>query len=264
VHPAADPYAPGASDAALEALVRRFDENRWLASRFAARPLRARLIALYALNHEIARAAEAGSQALLAQMRLHWWREAVIEILDGRAARAHPALGAFARAARAADFPREAFEALFAARTIDSLLRPFADRSELDAYVDATAGGIVLLALSACGARAEKYAGLARATGRAWGFAGLARAAPYWRERGRSLSPHSEAMSEPEFVAGLGARALEAHAQARALSRAAPAEVMPAIAYASLVPMLMRAPDRARSLLARQWRLVGAVALGRL
>ena len=84
----------------LDTLVRRVDEDRWLASRFAPAGVRSRLTALYALNYEISRTAETVTQPALGDIRLAWWREAVEEIYAGRAVRAHPALSAFAAALR--------------------------------------------------------------------------------------------------------------------------------------------------------------------
>ena len=76
----------------LDAQIRRVDPDRWLASRFVAdRALRADLIALYAFNHELARAAEVASQPLVGEMRLAWWREALEEMFEGRPLRKHPA-----------------------------------------------------------------------------------------------------------------------------------------------------------------------------
>ena len=54
----------------LDADVRRHDEDRWLASRFAPADVRARLIAIYALNYEIARTAEVVSTPALVEIRL--------------------------------------------------------------------------------------------------------------------------------------------------------------------------------------------------
>ena len=63
-------------DGDLDALVRRVDPDRWLASRYIADvDARADVIALYALNYELSRAAEVASQPLIGEMRLAWWRE---------------------------------------------------------------------------------------------------------------------------------------------------------------------------------------------
>ena len=67
-------------DEALDDLVRRVDEDRWLASRFAPADVRARLIALYAVNYEIARTAEVVREPGVGDIRLAWWRDALAEI----------------------------------------------------------------------------------------------------------------------------------------------------------------------------------------
>jgi phytoene synthase len=65
--------------------VRRVDPDRWLASRFIADPkARADVIALYAFNYELARVAGGVSNALMGEIRLTWWREAMEEIAAGQ------------------------------------------------------------------------------------------------------------------------------------------------------------------------------------
>ena len=55
-----------APDTDLDALVRRVDPDRWLASRFIADPkARTDVIALYAFNYELARVAGGVSNALM-------------------------------------------------------------------------------------------------------------------------------------------------------------------------------------------------------
>ena len=78
---------------ALDALVRRVDEDRWLATRFASADAREKLIALYAVYYEIAHSTEAVREATLGDIRLEWWRAGVEEIAEGKPPRA-PALGA--------------------------------------------------------------------------------------------------------------------------------------------------------------------------
>ncbi|MBC8107455.1 MAG: squalene/phytoene synthase family protein, partial [Anaerolineae bacterium] len=70
---------PTAHSNDLGTLVRRVDEDRWLASRFAPAPVRERLIALYAVNYEIARLSETVREAPLGDIRLEWWRSALSE-----------------------------------------------------------------------------------------------------------------------------------------------------------------------------------------
>jgi hypothetical protein len=101
----------------LDALVRRTDPDRWLASRFVADPLaRADLIALYAFDHELARAGRVTSTPLLAEIRLTWWREMLDEAYEGRPVRHHPAAQALALAIDRRSLPRDLLEALIDGR----------------------------------------------------------------------------------------------------------------------------------------------------
>ena len=61
----------------LAALVRRHDPDRFLTALFAPPDKRDDLLALYAFNHELARAREVVSEPPLALIRLQWWREVV-------------------------------------------------------------------------------------------------------------------------------------------------------------------------------------------
>jgi phytoene synthase len=94
-----EPDAPNLQDSDLDALIRRVDPDRWLSSRFIGQAAaRADVIALYAFDYELARAPRVASNALLGEMRLTWWREALDEIFEGRAVRQHPAAQALAAA----------------------------------------------------------------------------------------------------------------------------------------------------------------------
>jgi phytoene synthase len=101
----------------LDASVRRHDPDRWLASRFIADQAdRADVIALYAFNYEIARVASAVSNALMGEIRLTWWAEAVAEIFEGRPVRKHPVSLALAKAVERHRLSRQAFDAMIDAR----------------------------------------------------------------------------------------------------------------------------------------------------
>ncbi len=105
----------------LDALVHRIDPDRWLSSRFIGDvEKRADVVALYAYDHELARAPRVASNALIAEIRLTWWREVLDEIYGGDTVRAHPAARALAVAVRRRALPREPLEAMIDAR-IDGL-----------------------------------------------------------------------------------------------------------------------------------------------
>src|SRR5271166_6483085 len=76
-------------NAAIAALVRRHDPDRFLTALFAPPEKRDALLTLYAFNHELARAREVVSEPPLALIRLQWWRE-VVEGADRRHEVAEP------------------------------------------------------------------------------------------------------------------------------------------------------------------------------
>lgn len=247
------------ADAALDADIRRADEDRWLASRFAPAAARARLLALYAVNYEIARTGEVVREPAVGDIRLAWWREALTAALSGAGGSQHPAVQGFAQAARGAHFAAADIEALIEARARDFDAAPFSAWGDLEAYVDATAGGVMRLALAACNASAPEA--LVRHGARAWGLTGLLRAAPIWRARGRTVLPSGADAHD------LVARARAAHGEARALARQAPSEAFPALGYVALVPAYLKALEQGRTetaLFGRQLRLIWASATGGL
>lgn len=63
-----------ASPAEFDGRLKRTDENRWLASRYAPQAGRERLVAVALLHQELLRALQA-KEAMLAKIRIQWWRE---------------------------------------------------------------------------------------------------------------------------------------------------------------------------------------------
>ncbi len=249
-----------ASKDTLEQIVRRTDEDRWLASRFAPAPVRARLIAVYALNYELTRVVDAVTTPTAGDIRFVWWRDALAEIISGKPARAHPVLQAFAAAHAQTPFKLETLEAMIEARMHELNVQPFATAAEREAYVGSTAGGVAQLALAACGVRGEAIEEMAWHAGLAWGYAGLLRAEAAWRARGWRVLIRDEGKAE------LVERARGAQASLRALGKA-PAAAFPALGYVALAPVYVRAAERgagAPALFGRQLKLVQAAATGRL
>lgn len=240
----------------LSSTVRRADEDRWLASRFASARERERLIALYAVNYEIARSAETVSTPALGDIRHAWWRDALDEVHDGKPPRAHPVVEAYARAHAQAPYLRQPWSTLFASRGADLEAAPFDGFEALTRYIDGTAGALMHLAIGAIdvSAPAQTLAFIQPAA-RAWGYAGLLRAAPVWAARGRALGVDAATLR------GAGERA---YAEAQHLAKAQSAHLFPAFGYVAIVSRYLRRPERAPSLFERQVRLVTASATGRL
>jgi phytoene synthase len=74
---------------AIDARVRRVDEDRWLSSRYAPKTARSSLIALYALTYELARIRLVVTEQTLGAIRFQWWRDAIEEIEAGSPPRQH-------------------------------------------------------------------------------------------------------------------------------------------------------------------------------
>src|SRR5436309_270169 len=133
----------------LEDVVRRSDPDRWLSSRFIAdAAARADVIALYAFDHELARAPRAASTSLLAEIRLTWWREALDEIFGGAGpVRRHPVVEALAAAIRGRNLLRAPFDAMVEGQieALDLELGP----AEALAWADAVEGSLAVLAAQA-------------------------------------------------------------------------------------------------------------------
>lgn len=247
---------PPIPNADLDTLVRRVDEDRWLASRFAPEPVHERLIALYALNYEIAHIGESVREPGLGAIRLHWWREAIEDVIAGKPGRNHPALVAYVHAGMPG---AEAMLASIDARALDLEPAPFESVKDIEAYVLATAGAVLRAGFAACGVTASDS--FIAAGARSWGLTGLLRAAEHWGARGRTLLPPGVARAD------LQRRARDAHTQAQGLARDLPAQAFGVFGYLALVPdyLRARAKDGAhRPLFVRQWRLVAASATGRI
>ncbi len=167
-------------DACAE-LVRRGDPDRFRAVLAAPPAMRGRLFVLYAFNLEVARGPWVSAEPLIGQMRLTWWREVVANAASG-AARAHEVAGPLHGLIREAGLPVAVMDRLVAARTWDLGSEPFADAAAFDGYLEDTAGGLMWLAVKACGGADE---GGARALGWAAGLAALLKAAPELAARGR-------------------------------------------------------------------------------
>jgi 15-cis-phytoene synthase len=225
----------------LDRVVQRGDPDRWLATRFIAeRERRADVVALYAFDHQLARAKRVASNPLIAEIRLAWWREAVDEIWADRSVRDHPVAQALGMARRRHDLPRQPLEAMIDGR-IDVLERSSLDLPQALAWSDAVGGSAALLAAMILDHGAPSEAAIA--AGRVWGLVLLAR----------------QSLVDRTAAAGwLGGGLAEARREARRLGVSA----FPAVVHATLARGLFQA--REDSPLVKQLRMLWAVSTGRL
>jgi phytoene synthase len=231
----------------LDDLVRRVDPDRWLASRFIGDlAARADVIALIGLNYELARVAGGVSNALMGEIRITWWREAMEEIAAGEPPRKHPNVEALA----VSGFDPNALATLADARFADLDEGPLQDEAAVLAYVDATAGALAVLAARRLDPSADPHA--VKGAARAFGLAGL------WRlkKAGRSRLP--EAWTQADVASRVAAQLRAARGEVRGL----PVAAFPAVAPAALARPYMK--GREMGDLEKKARLTFAVATGKL
>jgi phytoene synthase len=217
----------------LDALIRRVDPDRWMSSRFIPDPeTRADVVALYAFDHELARAPRVSSNPLIGEIRLTWWREALDEIYDGRPVRRHPTAEALAGAAARQGLDREPLEALIDARYRELNATPLSAEDALD-WARGTGGETATIVAGLLDP--DRPAEPAREAGAAWAL-------------GRRLSDAPDL--RPVFEAARG----RARGEVGRLSPMA----FPAVAHAVLTG------HRAGGEFARRLRVTWAVARGRI
>lgn len=86
--------APSAQGIAseIQGLVRATDEARYLSAQFAPPSERQMLLCLYAFDVSLEHASKASENALVCELRLAWWQEAVAGLHASQAHRGHPIL----------------------------------------------------------------------------------------------------------------------------------------------------------------------------
>ena len=150
------------------ALVRAEDRDRFLAAQFAPEPARARLLALLAVNAEIARVARSVREPLLAQIRLKWWHDAAMAVVDGKPPPRQPALAALARAIAGLGLAGEPFGRLIEARARDLDAHPLRDAADAHAHAEALSDALAQPALALLGVADDASRRAARAAGIAY------------------------------------------------------------------------------------------------
>jgi NADH dehydrogenase [ubiquinone] 1 alpha subcomplex assembly factor 6 len=269
-------------------LVRGHDSDRFQTALFAPAAYREALFALYAFNYEIARVRESVREAMLGQIRLQWWREAIDAAYGGGPVRRHEIAEAVTAAIRGRSLSRKYFDRLIDTRErdLDDELPP--DMAALEDYAEGSSSVLILLALEALGAASPASLGAARHVGIAYALTGLIRAMPAHAQAGRSFIPAdltATAQLDPsdyaalrttpalrravETIAGAARRHL---ATARNLRGDVPALALPALLPARIADNALRRLERAGfdpfsgAALAdplQSWRLTWAALRGR-
>jgi 15-cis-phytoene synthase len=165
---------------ACAALVERADPLRFRSAMAAPVAARPKLFALYAFNVEVARAPWVTQEAMIAEMRLQWWRDVCEEIAEARPVRRHEVATPLADAITPED--ARLLDELVAARRWDIYRDAFEDAEHFDRYIDQTAGHLMLVAARRLGPVDEA---VIRDAAYASGIAAWFRAIPDLVEKGR-------------------------------------------------------------------------------
>jgi len=185
-------------------LVERGDPDRFLSAMTAAPETRGALFVLYAFNLEVARAPWVTKEAMIAEMRLQWWADAIEEIYEGRDVRRHEVVSPLAALIADKGLERAAFDRLIEARRWDIYKEPHKDQAAFDQYISDTSAGLMWLAALALGAN-ETHRGAVMDYGYATGVAALLRAIPALE----NAQKYPLVDGTPDGVSALANKALE-------------------------------------------------------
>lgn len=225
-------------------LVRRLDEDRWLAAQYAAPAVRRHLFALYALHLEIAEVPSKVSEPTLGEIRLQWWRDALAELGEGKATRAHPVIEA-AKAVSVIDAKVYAgFNAAIDARARVLYHEPFRGIDDLAAWLRRSEAYLSPLAALDAGLTPDQDDALLEA-GTAFELA----------RKGERLAPILKEVIPP-YARALLERSEDA-------LRHLPQDAAPAVLHLALTQNYLAGEGRF-SPIARRWRLFMAMASGRI
>jgi len=158
-------------------LVKRGDPDRFLSAMTAPPDARAALFVLYAFNLEVARAPWVTKEAMIAEMRLQWWLDAINEIYADGVVRRHEVVTPLAALIAEKRLERAPFDRLIEARRWDIYQEPHYDHAAFDQYISDTSSGLMWLAALALGAD-ETHRAAVMDYGYGTGVAALFRAIP--------------------------------------------------------------------------------------
>ena len=206
-----------------ETLVRDGDPDRYWATLFVPADKRRFLFALYAFNFEIARVRDSVREAMLGEIRLQWWRDA----LQGEArgdVRANPVAAALDDTIVTFRLPRQALVDLVDARVFDLYEDLMPSLNDLEGYCGETASSLFRLASIILADGDPGSPDPAGHAGVAYAITGLLRAFPWHARRGQVYIPQDllarHGVVREDIVSGRGGPGLDrALADLRSVAR---------------------------------------------
>ncbi len=199
-------------------LVEKGDPDRFAATMAAPVALRKVLFPIYAFNVEVSRAPWVTKEAIIAEMRLQWWTDALEEIASGGLVRRHEVVTSLAHVLDATA-ARELQKAV-QARLWDVYRDPFEDQAAFSKYIEDTSASLLRAALqSLSGTMPEVLTDL----GYASGLAHFLRAVPELERQGRRPLVDGR----PEAVRDLAKQGFDRLVKSRQARSTIPAEARP-------------------------------------
>jgi phytoene synthase len=178
---ATDPYERAAET------VRTQDRDRYLADLFAPQDVRRHLFALHAFNVEVARIRNVVSDPGLGEIRMQWWRDAIVS----GAAGGHPIARALIETVRQFSLPTSALHRLLDARVFDLYDDPMPSLNDLEGYAgDTTSALMQLAAIVLAGGKDPGTADASGHAGVAYALTGIMRSLPRNAPRGQTFLPN--------------------------------------------------------------------------
>ncbi len=268
-----------AGEAVVRTAARSSEPDRYLAGLLAPRAACADLIALAAFVGDVARIPLTVSEPMMGEIRLQWWRDALVTLRNGTAT-GNPIADAVGAAIRARALPEALFLNIIEARSRDLDAQAPLSGAAVDTYFNDTEGAAFELAAHVLGVNGQPgVPELMSAAGQAYGRVRLLRSLPATLAKGRVPAPLEGALAGPDgdWVAGTAPMrhsVIRWLREARRLAGTAPQAALPAILPLALVEPYLAALERQGPNIVRQtadisplrriWRLWRASTLGRI
>jgi len=186
-------------DLSLHDDVRHHDYDRYLFTLFAPDDRRPDLLALLALNLELARIRDRVREPTLGRIRLAWWHETIEGVFENRP-RQHPVALALADTIGRRGIPRQAFDSMIEAREVEFEEQGFPTLDALENFAAQTSGALHRVCLNILGVDDPQVEMAAGHVGTAWALVGLIRSVSHHASAGRVYLP-VDVLSEVHLTA---------------------------------------------------------------
>lgn len=268
-----------AVEAVVREAARRTEPDRYLAALLAPRSASSDLIALAGFVGDLARISHTVSEPMMGELRLQWWRDALINLRNGMET-GSPLADTVGAVMRSRALPEALFMSIVDARSQDLDAQEPLSSTAVDTYFDDTEGAAFQLAGHVLGVNEQPgVRELMAAAGQAYGRVRLLRVLPRTLATGRVPAPLAgvaEAFDDgdPALIVSMRDSIIRWLDEARRRARAAPRAALPAILPLALVEPYLRAlerqgPNSVREMtdispLMRVWQLWRASVFGRI